>query len=141
MVNTLIPLRRIDEMLDGFFRPRSVAPLTSNGQNVEYLPRADILEGEKDFLIRIDLPGVARDNLDINLEDQTLSIKAEREIPAPEGYQSRRRELPAKQVFGRTFNLGREIDPDRIGAKLEHGVLTITLPKSDVALPRRIDVQ
>jgi HSP20 family molecular chaperone IbpA len=141
MVNSLIPMSRIDEMLDGFFGTRSWPLAPGNGRQIRHLPQADILEGEKDYLIRLDVPGATRENLEIHLEDQTLTLKAERELPAPENYQVRHKELPSKLIFERTFNLGREIDADHISAKLENGVLTVTLPKSATALPRRIEVK
>jgi HSP20 family molecular chaperone IbpA len=141
MVNSLIPMTRIDELLDGFLGQRFWPSQGGNGQTLRQLAKADVLEGEKDFLIRLDLPGVSKEGLDINLEDLTLTIKAERELPSPEGYRARSRELAEKRVFQRSFNLGREIDAERISAKLDKGVLTITLPKSETALPRRIDVK
>jgi HSP20 family protein len=141
MVNTLIPLSRIDSVLDGFFGSRCAPSRPLSQSRDSFQPRADVLIGEKDYLIRLDLPGVTREGLDINVEDQKLTVKAERLLAPAEGYQARHRELPEKMVFERTFNLGRDVDPDKIGAKLENGILTVTVPKSDTALPRRIEVQ
>jgi HSP20 family protein len=142
MVNTLIPISHFDEVLDSFFGPRWTRnQAQANSQALPQVPHADILEGDKDFLIRLDLPGVDRKTLDLNLEDQVLTIKAERELPAPEGYKAHRKELPGKVVLKRSFNLGSEIDAENISAKLEDGVLTVTLPKTDQALPRRIEVK
>jgi len=142
MVNTLIPFNRVDDMLDSFFSPRLAwRPTRMNGQSLHQVPYADVLEGEKDFLIRLDLPGVDRESLNLNLEDQVLTIMAERELQAPEGYQTHRKELPGKVTMKRSFNLGSEIDAENISAKLENGILTVTLAKSDKALPRRIEVK
>ena len=139
MMNALMPLN-LDEVFGSFLRPsRSCAP--SSGGTARYLPPAEILEGEKDYLIRLEMPGVGREDLNLEVEDQTLIIKAEREWSAPEGYHSRRQERPSKLAFQRSFNLGQEIEQDSIDAKLEHGVLTITLPKTEKALPRRIEVK
>jgi HSP20 family molecular chaperone IbpA len=138
MMNALIPFNHLDEMLDGFLAPRACAPRDGAAHR---MPAADILEGEKDYLIRLDMPGVARESLSIELEDQTLKVSAERELPAPEGYTSRRKELAGKVAYRRAFSLGQEIDVEKIGAKLEDGVLTITLPKAEQVLPRRIQVQ
>lgn len=142
MVNTLIPFKRLDNMLDSMLGSSlTIHPNWWNGQEVSSVPRADILEGDKDYQIRLDLPGVDSKALQINVENQTLTIQASREIPVAEDYKALRRELPGKVVMKRSFNLGNEIDADHISAKLEHGVLTLTLPKSDKALPRRIEVQ
>ncbi len=142
MVNTLIPFKRIDQMLDNFLgSPWTSSPSWWNGPSLQLVPRADILEGEKEYLIRLDLPGVTQDSLEIGVEDQTLNIKAEREYADPEGYKAHRRELPSRVVMKRSFSLGSQIDAEHISAKLDEGVLTLTLPKSDAALPRRIEVQ
>jgi HSP20 family protein len=138
MMNALLPLSHLDQMLDGFFATGACAP--QNG-GAHRLPAADILEGEKDFLIRLDLPGVAQKDLNIELENQTLTVAARRELPSPEGYSPRRKELVNKVAFRRAFSLGEEIDVDKISAKLEEGVLTITLPKAEQVLPRRIEVR
>jgi len=136
-MNTLLPM---NNFLDAaFFGPgRSCAVNTS--QTLRQAPRADILEGDTDFLVRLDLPGVSAEDLDINLEDQTLTVKAERDLAAPEGYEARRKEIPAKISYQRTFNIGKVVDAESISAKFENGVLVISLPKSAKSMPRRIEV-
>jgi HSP20 family protein len=137
MMNTLIPLGRIDEMFDAFFAPTT----RTNGDSELRVPRADILEGEQDFMVRLDLPGIDREDLDISLENETLTIKAERKVEAPEGYRAHRRELPGRMTFKRSFNLGNHVDAEGIKAELKDGVLAIRLPKSRQAMPRRIEVK
>ena len=117
--------------------PQACRPLPYS----ERLPRTNILEGEQDFRILMDLHGVRNEDLEINLEDQTLTVRAERDFQAPEGYKAHRSELAGKVNFRRSFDLGSGVDAERIGAKLENGILTVTVPKSDKAVPRRIEVQ
>lgn len=105
------------------------------------VPRTNILESEQDYLIVADLPGVRNEDLDISLEDETLTIKAARNLDAPEGYTSRRAELAGKVNYERTFNLGTGVDVEQIGATLEDGILTVTIPKSEKIVPRRIEVK
>jgi len=112
-------------------------PLPAN----ERTPRTNILEGEQDFRILMDLPGVRNEDLDLSVENDTLTVKAERSLEVPEGYQSRRAELSDKITFQRSFDLGSSVNADEVGARLEHGILTITLPKAEKNLPRHIDVQ
>ncbi len=107
----------------------------------ERQPRADILEGEKDFRIVMDMPGVRNSDLELSLEDDTLNVKAERLAAVPADYKPRRRELLDKVVLRRSFNLGNAVDADGIQANLQDGILTITLPKSQKSLPRRIEVK
>ena len=104
-------------------------------------PRTNILEGEQDYRILLDLPGVRNEDLDLSVENDTLTVKAKRSLEVPEGYQSRRTEASDKITFQRSFDLGSSVNADKVGARLEHGILTITLPKSEKNLPRRIEVQ
>jgi HSP20 family protein len=139
MVNALIPWTRLDQMLEGFFGP--ARPADSNGEQVVLVPRTDMLEGEKDFLVRMELPGVSREDLSIHLENQVLTVEARRQHEIPAGYSACRRELPGQLVFRRSFEVGRGVDGEGIKARLEEGVLTLRLPKSEAAMPRRIEVQ
>jgi HSP20 family protein len=107
----------------------------------ERLPRTNILEGEQEFRILMDLPGVRNDDLEISIEDQTLTVKAERRFETPEGFKARRSELAGKASFRRSFDLGNGVNVDKIGARLENGILTVTVPKSEKAVPRRIEVK
>jgi len=136
-MTTLFPVTR---MLDAAFGN----PL-DNWRDTDYttnlVPRADVLEGEKEFIVVMDLPGVARDDLEINLEDQALTVKAAKTNAVPEGFELRRHERADEVRFGRTFNLGTAVDNEHISAKLDAGVLRITLPKSEKSLPRRIAIK
>ena len=104
-------------------------------------PRADILEGEKEFRVLMDLPGVPHEDLDLSIEDQTLWVKAERKESVPEGFESRRNERFNNVTFNRTFSLGNAVNVDGISAEFTSGVLTITLPKSEKSLPRKIEIK
>jgi len=135
MMTSLIPFRHLDQLLD--------TACCADGATdwARALPRADILEGEKEYRLVMDLPGVERDNLAVELEDQTLTVRARREAPLPEGFKLLHGERAERVEFRRTFTLGRGVDPASISAKVERGVLVVTLPKSEQALPRRIEVK
>ena len=134
-MNTLLPFTQmIDAALNGNLDP-------DKERTWRQTPRADILEGETQYLVNMDLPGVSTEDLSINLENQTLEIKATRSAERPEGFDNRRRERPMKVEYHRSFNLGNSVDPEQISAKLDSGVLQIVLPKSQAAVPRRIEVK
>ena len=138
-MNTMLPMTRVLDALTHFDHApsrRCTVDHTWHGT-----PRADILEGDKDFRIMLDMPGVKAEKLEINVENQTLQVKAETENLVPEGFERRRHERPAHAEFSRSFNLGAHVDQEKISAKLEDGVLMITLPKSETSLPRRIEVE
>ena len=107
----------------------------------ELRPRTNVLEGDNDFRLVMDLPGVTNEDLEINVEDDVLSVKADRAFEAPEGYKARRNEWNGKVKYRRHFTLGNSVDTEKVSAKLEQGVLTITLAKSSQSMPRRIEVQ
>ena len=138
MTTTLMPLS-LNHFMDSFFAPAACRNLPAHG--LLQTPRADILEGEKDYIIRLDVPGVNRDDLNIEIEDQTLTVSAERRTEQSEGYQSLRNEHADHAGYRRSFQLGRQVDAGAVRARLEQGVLELTLPKSEQTLPRRIEVQ
>jgi len=140
-MNTLFPMTRVFDAAFNNCSPNFKNTETRTEGRTSVTPRADILEGDSEFRIQIDLPGVAQGDLDISVEDQTLTVKAGRRTEVPEGFQTRRHERYANVDHLRTFNLGNSIDVDSIGASFTDGVLTITLPKSEKSMPRRIEVQ
>jgi HSP20 family protein len=136
----MYPLTTLFNALDTAFEG-SLAAGARPACGADRMPRADILEGEKDYRIVIDMPGVRNSDLEISLEGDILSIKAERSAEVPEGYQARRRESLDKIVLRRSFTLGSAVETDSIQADLQAGVLTLSLPKSQKTLPRRIEVK
>ncbi len=135
-MNTLLPMTRmLNAALTG-----ELDPWLENEGDTQWTPRADILEGEKEYMIVMDLPGVSSDELELNLDKQTLWVTTKTENDVPEGYKTLRRERPSRATFSRSFKLGTSVDEDKVQAKLDKGVLRIVLPKSEQSLPRRIDV-
>ena len=100
-------------------------------------PRVDIEETDAEFRVRMDLPGVKRDDLKVEVEADTLLIEAE----ASDDVQVLHRERASHALFSRRFSLGESVRPDGIVARLVDGVLELTLPKAEKALPRRINVE
>jgi HSP20 family protein len=98
---------------------------------------ADIAETENEFLVSVDLPGYDPKSLQVKLEADTLTIQAERK-PGPNSYVRNERH---SGVFARSFVLPNTIDNSKCQASLEHGVLTVTLPKREEAKPRVIDIK
>jgi len=133
-MNSLIPMTRMLDAALSNLDAQACAPATAT------TPRADVLEGEQEFRIVMDLPGIRRGDLQISVEHQSLTVKAERKVDVPEGFESRRRERKSSLEFTRSFRLGNGVDTEAIVANLEDGVLRLTLPKSAQGLPRRIEV-
>jgi HSP20 family protein len=92
------------------------------------------------FLIRLDLPGVQADSIDLTVEENVLTIKAERPAPpTSEDVQTVISERPYG-TFTRQVFLGENLDSDKIRAEYDSGVLTLSIPVAEHAKPRRIEV-
>ena len=91
------------------------------------------------FFVHLDLPGVDADSVDITVENQVLTVTAERRFAQQEGDEFVVAERPEGR-FSRQLRLGPTIDTDRIAASYEDGVLTLTLPVSERARPRQIQI-
>jgi HSP20 family protein len=94
-------------------------------------------EGEQ-FIVEFDLPGVVADSLDLNVERNALTVRAERP-----GLDQNREMLSAERprgVFSRQLFLGENLDTDKIEANYHDGVLRLTIPVAEKAKPRRIEI-
>ncbi|RKU02144.1 heat-shock protein [Burkholderia sp. Nafp2/4-1b] len=102
-------------------------------------PAVDIVEDRQRVTLRADLPGVPRENLDVKVHDNTLTIEADTRVDTPAGLRVRHAEVRAPR-YARTFVLSPDLDTSRIDASLRDGVLTLTIPRREETRPRRIDV-
>lgn len=128
MITRFDPLGEMDRFFTDAFRAPSAAPM----------PMDLYREGER-FVARIDLPGVDPSSIDIDMEDRTLTIRAERRDEVGEGIQWLSHERPAG-TFARQLTLGQGVALDRIAADYSDGVLTLTIPMAEEAKPRKISV-
>ncbi len=104
-----------------------------------YVPPADVWETEDALAVAMEVPGVAREAVAIELKDDVLRVEARVDASKYEGLE------PVYAEYGvghwaRSFALSDKVDRERIEARLEDGVLTLTLPKAAEARPRRISV-
>lgn len=106
-----------------------------------WAPSVDISENETGFTLRADVPGVDPEAIDISMEKGVLTIKGERNSESTQEAENYRRVERQSGQFYRRFTLPDSADADKIEAKSEHGVLTITIPKQEVAVSRRIEVK
>jgi len=133
----MLPMTRLlNEVMDSNWDNTMWTPMVS-----ERMPRTNIYEGEKDYRIEMDLPGIRHEDLDISLESDVLTVKAERNYEAPEGYKAHRCEVTSKVGFRRSFTLGTAVNAEKISAEFKDGVLHIVVPKSERSLPKRIEVK
>ena len=104
-------------------------------------PAVDILETENELLLKADLPEVQLKDIDLRIEDGTLTIQGSRRFESKEEKKGYHRIERSYGNFVRCFALPDSVDPEHIKAEYKDGVLTVTLPKKEVAKPRSIQVQ
>jgi len=124
--------RLFDSALQGW-------PGDSNG-TTSWIPAADIYESDNDLVVNLDLPGVDPKAVDVRVENNVLSIRGERQFDEKQNKESFHRVERSYGPFARSFTLSTSVDPEKIRADFKAGVLSITLPKAEVAKPRRIQI-
>lgn len=124
------PFRELDEL---------ARQLTSAGRSPRGLPMDAHRRGDE-FIVRMDLPGVDRSTLEVTVDDNAVTVTAHRHARAEEGAEVLVSERP-QGSFTRRFTLGTALESSRINATYEDGVLTLTIPVSEAAKPRRIEVK
>jgi HSP20 family protein len=104
-----------------------------------YVPATDIYETEDALTVVMEVPGVERKDIDINLERDVIRVEAHIDPSKYDGLDPLYTEYNVGH-FARSFTLSGKIDQQQIGAQLEDGVLTLTLRKAKDAMPRRIEI-
>lgn len=113
-------------------------PETTTGGRI-YRPLADIVETDEGVTLMLEMPGVAPDDVDVTLEQRVLTIRGKVRATRPEKLQLAHAEY-GEGDFERSFTLSDDFDPEKIGASVSLGVLTVTLPRAAEAKPRKIAV-
>jgi HSP20 family protein len=99
----------------------------------------DAYQAGDDLIVHFDLPGIDPETIDLDVERNVLSVRAERRSPAPEGAEMIAAERPTG-TFTRQLFLGDTLDTERIDASYDAGVLTLRIPVAEQAKPRRIQI-
>jgi HSP20 family protein len=103
-------------------------------------PAVDLYEDKDRLVVRAEVPGMKKEAIDISLHENALTLSGERKVEeAPAGGETFR----AERFYGRfqrTLELPKPVDPERVTANYRAGILTITLPKTEEAKPRQIEV-
>jgi len=102
-------------------------------------PKANLYDLGDSFEMSAEVPGIKKEDLGVKIQGNYLEISGKRAFAAPEGYKVHRSERE-DMTFTRSFTLPADIDPDQAAAKLENGILTLTLPKAATAKARQISI-
>ena len=111
-------------------------PLTSSS----FAPAVDVYEDEHNVTLKIEVPGIDEKDIDVRIENNTLTVHGERKIEKEEKEENYRRVERQYGSFTRTFNLPTTVDAEKVQADYDKGVLKITLPKKAEAKPKQIKV-
>ncbi|GAB4335706.1 MAG: hypothetical protein Kow0037_16020 [Calditrichia bacterium] len=111
---------------------------TAKNSLMRVKPRVDVFEKEEAVIVRLEMPGVERENLQVTVKDGTLHIVGDRTFPKNEG-EYWLRELPDVR-FERIFELEEDLDTDKISAEYHHGILTVSIGKKEKAKPKVIEI-
>jgi HSP20 family protein len=121
-------------------REQTASDRINRSELATLLPPVDVYEDASGITLYADLPGVAKEGLNLQVEGESLSIDAEITLALPPDTQSSHAEVKLPR-YRRVFTLSKELDAERISAELRHGVLTLRIPKAAHARPRRIEVE
>jgi HSP20 family protein len=109
--------------------------------NRPWSPSVDIYETENELVLKADLPDVDQKDIDVRVENQTLTIAGERKFEKKEDNKGFHRIERSYGNFVRSFAVPNTFDTEHIGAQYHNGVLSVTLPKKEAAKPRQIKVE
>ena len=107
-----------------------------------WVPAVDIFETENhDLVVRAELPGMSREDIEVTVENSTLVLKGEKKFDAEVKEENYRRIERTYGTFQRSFTLPNTVDTGKVSADFKNGVLTVTLPFREEAKPRTINVE
>jgi HSP20 family protein len=112
---------------------------TSSGRR--WLPPMDLLETAEHYVLRADLPGLSDDDIDVQLQDNVLTVTGERNAEHEQQQEGYHRLERAFGTFSRSLTLPDGVDPDAIQAHVDRGVLEIRIPKPEQRKPRQVHIK
>ena len=137
------PFRDMDDLLKGFATPLfGRAPVTGRMPDgeFEFLPPADVIERDKEYLVKVDLPDVRKEDVKVLFDAGVLTIKGERKVDKEVKDHKVHRTERLVGMFERSFALPEDVDTKGIRAESKDGVLVVTLPRIAVEKPRPLAI-
>jgi HSP20 family protein len=106
-----------------------------------WVPAMDLLEADDHFVLKADLPGLAEEDVSIEIQDNTLTISGERKSEHEQRQRGWHRVERSYGRFSRSLSLPQGIDPDAVTAEFDNGVLEVRIPKPEERKPRRVAIK
>jgi HSP20 family protein len=131
----------MNRLFDTFFQGRGLgAGSGGNSAGRRWIPPMDLVEADDEYVLRADLPGLDRDDLEIEVKDNVLTISGERRAEHEDRKEGYHRVERAFGRFSRSLDLPEGIDPSGVKADFERGVLEVRIPKPEERQPTRIEI-
>ncbi|RFA28978.1 heat-shock protein Hsp20 [Alkalilimnicola ehrlichii] len=148
-VRSIDPLSEMERLFDEYMPSSLIRPFRFErpgwmdviGQAETRMPRVDVLERDKEIMMKAEIPGVDKDDLDVSVTDNTVTIKATTKHEQEEEEGDYYRCEISRGSYARTIALPSEVDASQAKAKFDNGVLEMTLPKKEAAKRQKITVE
>jgi HSP20 family protein len=128
-----------DQLVGNFFGTGSGGRL--GGGALMRAPETDVMETEREIRVITEMPGLNREDIEVDVENNVLTVRGEKREQRTEGQEGRYHLAERRYgTFSRSFVLPRDVEADGIQASFENGVLTVTVPKSERARRRRVEI-
>jgi HSP20 family protein len=141
------PFKEMDELNKRLSMMYGRAPLRKDSEKeeamtvAEWAPLVDIVEDEKEYLIKAELPEVRREDVKVSVEEGVLTVSGERKFEKEEKGKKYHRIERAYGRYARSFTLPDDADPSKVTAEFKDGVLRVRLPKSEKAKPKSVEIK
>jgi HSP20 family protein len=129
--------REINKMFDGVFRSTGDEDYSFSS----WAPAVDIAEHDDEYLVKVELPGVNKDEVKLTLENNILTIRGEKKQEKETKKENYHRVERSYGSFQRSFTLPAAVKSDKIDASYKDGILSVSLPKTEEAKPKQIEVK
>ena len=133
-------LNTITDRMNRLFQDTYGTPTREEGLTSSFVPAVDIYEDEHNVTVKMEVPGIDQKDIDIRLENNTLTVRGERKFEKDEKEENFHRVERRYGSFYRAFTLPNTLDAEKVSADYENGVLKIKLAKKDEAKPKQIKV-
>jgi len=136
MITRIDPFRELASLFENFTEGTGKAQLQAGS----FVPPVDVYEDEHSLILKLDMPGVNEEDLDVQLENSTLTVKGERKFEKEEKEENFHRIERRYGSFQRTFRVPSTVDPEHVDAQYDKGVLKLTMAKRAEAKPKQIKI-
>jgi HSP20 family protein len=131
----------MNRLFSSFFdTPSATKGGNGNGGTRRWIPSMDLVETQDNFVLKADLPGMSEGDVNVELENNVLTISGERKTEHEEQHEGYYRLERATGAFSRALSLPEGIDADAVSAQFDNGVLTVRIPKPAQVKPRRVKI-